>query len=201
MRDPASFTDSENWCGGFYELSLEIGDTSDERLQLALSSLWQAAAVDGCYGDRDREPGEQGEVPCTVPSLVRLGHLLGTVLLPSGHRVVCGCVAVREDDGPDWLDFYLPLGALERVDRRIGGFPFDENSGQASLAWRHSLDRWLATVGTDVFGDVQFRLGLIGFEASGSTCAQQLDGTAPEERWAGYLMPVDASLRFEPANR
>jgi hypothetical protein len=201
MRDPASFTDSENWSGGFYELAMEIGDTSDQRLQLALSALWRAASIDGCYGSRDREPREQDEIACTVTSLSEAGHLQGTVRLPTGHRVVCGCVAFREDDGPDWLDFYLPLGSLARVDRRIGGFPFDENSGQASLVWRRDLDQWLATLGTQVFHEVPFRLGLIGFETPDNTCARQLNGTAPEERWEGYLLPADGNLHFEPANR
>lgn len=199
---PAAFTDDENWTGGFYELALELGDTSDERLQLALSALWRVAAVEGCYGSRDREPREQAEVPRTVESLVELGHLRGTVRLPGGRRVVCGCVAVREEDGPDWLDFYLPLGALARLDRRIGGFPFDRRSGADSLRWRQELDEWLAAVGTGVFGEVPFRLGLIGFEISGETYADQLDGRAPVERTEGFLLPGDGGgLRYEPANR
>lgn len=32
MRDPTAFTDPENWVGGFYELTLEVGDRDDERL-------------------------------------------------------------------------------------------------------------------------------------------------------------------------
>lgn len=204
MRDPAAaFTDDENWTGGFYELALELGDMSDERLQLALSALWRAAAVEGCYGSRDREPRDQPEVPRTVEALGELGHLQGTVRLPGGQRVVCGCVAVREEDGPDWLDFYLPLGALARLDQRIGGFPFDGRSGADSLVWRHGLDEWLAAVGTEVFREVPFRLGLIGFEISGETSAHQLNGRVPAERWEGFLMPADdgGSLRYEPANR
>ncbi|MFD7258794.1 hypothetical protein [Streptomyces sp. NPDC059874] len=122
MHDPASFTDDENWSGGFYELAIEIGDRSDELLELGLSALWRAAAIDGCYGRRDREPGEEDEVSCTVSSLAEFGHLRGTVALPSGRRVVCGCLAIREDDGTDWLAFYLPVGALSRVDTKIGGF-------------------------------------------------------------------------------
>lgn len=110
-------------------------------------------------------------------------------------------MAVREDEGPDWLDFYLPMEALGRVDRRIGGFPFDHNSGQASLTWRHPLDDWLAAIGTSIFGEVDFQLALIGFEISGNTYSHQLNGTAPEQRWAGHLLPTDGTLRYEPANQ
>ncbi|GAA3825857.1 hypothetical protein GCM10022226_53270 [Sphaerisporangium flaviroseum] len=201
MRDPTRFTESENWIGGFYELAIEIGDTSDERLQVALSALWRVAAIEGCYGRNDLEPNEQDEVPCTVSSLAEFGHLRGTVTLPTGHRVVCGCLASRDDEGPDWLDFYLPMGALTRVDKRIGGFPFSENSGVASLTWRRSLDDWLASIGTSIFNEVQFRRGLIGFETDGNFETRQLDGATPEERWMGYLIPTDGGLRLDPANR
>ena len=201
VHDPAMFTDDANWTGGFYELALEVGDASDERLQLALSALWRAAGIEGCYRFLDREPGEQDEIACTVASLTESGHLRGTVRLPSGHRIVCGCVAFRGDGDPDWLDFYLPLEALCRVDQRIGGFPFDQDSGRESLAWRRPLDDWLAVIGTDIFHDVGFRLGLIGFEIAGDTQALPLDGAAPEQRWAGYLLPAGGTLRYEPANR
>ncbi|GAA3221525.1 hypothetical protein [Actinocorallia longicatena] len=102
--------------------------------------------------------------------------------LPAGRRTVCGCVAVREEHGPDWLDFYLPLGALARTEPRISdGFPFDDDSGEPSLTWRHPLDEWLATIA--------------------STIHKKIDGNPPAERWAGYLMLSDGILRYTPANK
>lgn len=87
--------------------------------------------------------------------------------MPNGNRVVCGCTAVREDDGADWLDFLLPLGALGRANPQVGAFPFGDDGGEASLAWRHPIDPWLASIGARVYERVAFELGLIGFEASG----------------------------------
>jgi len=63
------------------------------------------------------------------------------VPLPSGDRVVCGGFSSRYE-GIDELALYLPLGALDRVDPRIGGYPFDESSGVESFCWRAPLDRW-----------------------------------------------------------
>jgi len=196
MPDPASLADSENWSGGFYELAIELGAPDGERLQQALSSLWRVAAIEGCYAGRDSE----AQVPCTVASLAAFGHLQGTVVLTTGHRVVCGCVALGDDD-VHWLDFYIPLGALARTDGRIAGFPFDSESGEESLVWRRSLDDWLANIGTRIFRHVPFRLGLIGFEIDGSVSSDVLNGMVPEQRWESYLLPVGADLRFEPANR
>jgi hypothetical protein len=48
--------------------------------------------------------------------------------------------------------------------------------------------------------EVPFRLGLIGFEASGSVDARELNGTSPEKRWMGYLLSAAGSLRYVAAN-
>jgi hypothetical protein len=201
VPDPAAFTDPENWYGGFYELALRIGDRDDERLQHAVSALWSAAAIAGCYGSADQEPADQESLPATVAALREFGHLRGTMRLPAGRPIVCGCLAFRYDDSPDWLTFYLPLGALARVDRQVGGYPFSPDSGPASLAWRSPLDAWLAQIANKVFGDIDFQLGLIGFELDGDHLAANLNGTAPEQRWVGYLLPVDGQLLYAPANR
>jgi len=69
-----------------------------------------------------REPADQDEVPCTVASLEEFGHLRGTVVLPGGHRVVCGVFATLLDDGGQWLTFYLPTEALTEADERREGY-------------------------------------------------------------------------------
>ncbi|MER7760987.1 hypothetical protein [Streptomyces sp. NPDC097619] len=201
MPDPAAFTDEENWRGGFYELALEFAGRDDRLLQAALSAVWRSARVEGCYGTRDREPADQEEVPCTVSSLAAHGHLQGTVVLPNGRRIVCGCLAVREEEGgADWLVLYLPVGALSRVED-IGGFPLGGDGGPGSLGWRRALDDWLAAIGSEVFAEAPFRLGLVGFGTSGDVDADLLDGRAPDARWEGYLLPEEGRLGFHPANR
>jgi hypothetical protein len=201
MPDATAFTDPENWTGGFYELSLEIGDRDDGRLQRALTALWQAAAITGCYGSTAQEPTDQNAVPVTVASLQEFGHLRGIVRPPLGGPVVCGCIATRfDDDNADWLTLYLPLGALARVEWRVGGFPFGPDGGPVSLAWRASLDTWLAGLVTEVFHHVDFRLGLIGFELDHITAAD-LNGVVPEQRWNGYLLPADGRLTYTPATQ
>lgn len=203
MRDPTAFTDPENWSGGFYELELEIGVRDDGRLQRALTALWRAAAIVGCYASTEREPADQTTVPLTVTSLREYGHLRGIGHPPLGGPVVCGCYASVNDDNPDWPDWlalYLPLGSLARVERRIGGFPFGPDGGSGSLRWRAPLNAWLAGVATEVFQDVDFRVGRIGFEVDHTTAAD-LNGVVPEQRWDGYLLPTDGHLGYTPANR
>lgn len=194
------FSIADNWLGGFYELALELGDTSDARLEAALSALWSAAGVEGCYGSRHVPPPDQQTVPCTLASLLRFGHLRGVVRLPNGAPIVCGVVTIREDNGPDWLDFYLPLGALGRAEPRSNEHMVgDPSSGSASLAWRRPIDDWMAGLGARVYTAAGFRLGLIGHEVSGQAYAATTAANPPTPRGIGYLIPRDGQVSYLPA--
>jgi hypothetical protein len=138
-------------------------------------------------------------VPLTVESLSRFGHLYGRLTLPGGAVSVCGGLAIRMSDGTDWLNLYLPVGALTRTDPRIGGFPFGDDGGPSSLAWRARLDGWLAEVGAEVYREVDFRRALIGLETDEAEIATT-DGAVPERRSFGYLLPSGDELQYHPAN-
>ncbi|MFF8675315.1 hypothetical protein [Streptomyces sp. NPDC015242] len=193
MTSPAAFRDRTNWSGGYYELAIEVGSCDDAEIQAVLSALWSAADVHGCFGLRDREPEEQDPVPCTVGSLAEFGHLLGQVRLPTGETVVCGCVAVRGgDESSDWLDFYVPAGALDRAGLAYwNGQPFFRSA---------VMDDWLATIGRETFTRATFSLGVVGFEVSGCSNAATLAGQMPNERSIGYLLPVEGALHYGAAN-
>ncbi|MFD9936815.1 hypothetical protein ACFWZ6_27200 [Streptomyces massasporeus] len=193
MSNPAAFRDRTNWSDGFYELAIEIGSTEDAAIQAVLSALWSAAGVRGSFAFTDREPEEQEPVPCTVASLTAYGHLRGQVRLPNGHLAVCGAVAIRGgDDSSDWLDFYVPAGALDKAGLPCwDGRPFHRSA---------VMDDWLAGVGTEVFERAPFSLGVIGWEVSGCTDAAALGGRLPRERGIGYLLPQEEGLLYGAAN-
>lgn len=197
----ADLTDPENWHGGFYELAIELADESDERLQRILTALWHAAGIEGCYRRRAGTRDQFEDAPCTVAELDQRGHLHATVYLPTGQRIVCGAVAIRGGGGNDWLDFYLPMGALSRADRRVGAFPFVPDGARSALEWRRTIDEWLAYIATAIFQAYPFRLALIGNETSGEIDAASLDGQVPEQRFVSYLLPHGGQLDYVPANR
>ena len=208
VSDPADLNDESNWGGAFYELSLEIGPRDDGRLERALVSVWRHASAVGRYAP-DYRPGSRGAslrlaghraVALCLSSLEE-GRLHGVVRTPSGIDIVCGVFAVREDSGPDWLSLFVPLGALGRADPRIGGFPLGDDYGVATFAWRRPIDSWLADIGSRVYADVPFRLGLIGCEVSGEAHADQLTGGIPERRDIGYLLPDGDKLTYREADR
>ncbi|MFI6808755.1 hypothetical protein ACIBO6_27695 [Streptomyces luteogriseus] len=193
MSNPAAFRDQTNWSGGFYELAIEVGSTEDAAIQAVLSALWSAAGVRGSFAFTDREPEDQETVPCTVSSLTAYGHLHGQVLLPTGQLAVCGAVAIRGgDDSSDWLDFYVPAGALDKT-----GIPYWDGRPFYRSA---VMDDWLAGVGTETFERAPFSLGVIGWEVSGCTDAATLAGRLPDERGIGYLLPQEDGLLYGSAN-
>lgn len=193
MSNPASFRDQTNWSNGYYELAIEVGSADDAQIQAVLSALWSVADVQGCFGNSDREPQEQDPVPCTVASLSEYGHLHGQVRLPTGQLAVCGCLVIRGgDESSDWLDFYVPVGALEKAGIAYwDGRPFFRSA---------DMDDWLAAIGTETFKRAPFSLGVIGFEVSGCTDASAMEGRLPEERDIGYLLPQGEVLHYGAAN-
>lgn len=206
------FSAPDTWHGGYYELALELGPRSDERLIAAHRAVWEHPQIAGCYEDWRIEPTEQPRLDPRDDLL--LGSLYGIAHLPDGKSLPAGTFIVRESDGPngeflsvadgsellpDWLGFYIPTGTLAAV-YPIGSWPF--GSDEASRVWREPLNQWLADVGTHVYRRARFRLGLVGFEASGRTYASDLAREGiPEERWMGYLWPEQAQLQWYPANR
>lgn len=188
------FTAAHTWSGGFYQLAIELGPRSDERLQAALETIWRYSGLDGPYGNRNVEPSHQ---PRILPTLET--GLVGIATLPQGQRVACGTFTVREDDGPDWIGFYLPIGVLHTA-YDVGAYPFGD--GETSRSWRAPLDEWLVRMAAAVFAAVRFPLALVGHEVSGTTYAEEIQSTGvPEERWIGCLWREGERLVWHPPNK
>lgn len=197
--DPAQLDDPENWHGGFYELAIELGPPDDMRLEQALRTLWGLASVEGCFTVLTRNPLQHGPADLTLATL-EASYLHGIVRIPPGQRITCGAITVREEDGPDWLVFVLPLGSLSRADRRVGAYPFGDELGEDSFAWRRGIDEWLATIAMQLYAVVPFELALIGFDASGEVSARELAAGVPAERWFG-MVTAGKPPEYHPATR
>ena len=144
------YGEPESWSGGFYELTLALGEPDDARLDRALRAVWSSERLEGPWARRDRAVG-----PRLEPGLAALdssggGHLHGWAWLRDGVGTVCGTYVTRHVEGLDWLVFYLPLGGLGRVDARVGAYPFADVSTSAS--WRRPLDTWLRALGDAIHG-------------------------------------------------
>ena len=186
------FTSADSWNGGFYEISIEMKDKDDSALDKAIRICWSYSGVKGCYTSKTMEPSDQ---VISIPSLNSLnenGHLLGTIKLQNGNLVPCGMTLIREENGPDFIDMYLPLGGLVAAFPDIGGYPFGNN--EYSRKWREPIDDLLTDVGIQVYNAVPYSLGSIGFEVSGDIYSNEIPRILSQKRYNRYLVPQNGKL-------
>ncbi|MFL1377398.1 hypothetical protein [Nocardiopsis protaetiae] len=191
MDDPISFRDETVWLNGFYQLAIEVGSRDDGCFGALVESVSAAAGVGEWYRRRDVEPEEQVPVACAMTSFRNGERLFGKVTLPNGRGVVCGLFAIRPEEYPHWLVFYIPGGALERV-----GLAYEDG-----VSWYRSgtVDDWFAEIGAQAFARVPFLLGVIGLEVSALTSAEELGGSPEKWHGTGFLIPGQEGLRYHPA--
>lgn len=168
-------------------------------MEAALARLWRYPLLEGCYLDKHTEPHAQAKYEPSL-ALAEHGHLYGLAHLPDGNRVACGSFTHRRDDGIDWLGFYLPGGALSEVYSAFR-HPLDL-SELSRYKWENKINDWLADLGTYIFEEVPFQLGLVGHEVLAETNARSLAKQGiPDERYMGYLRAQDGKLQYFPMNK
>ena len=198
-----NFATEETWSGGHYEIEIELGVSSDERLGRALDRIWSHPSLQGCCFSRDQEPQAQVRV---IPGQHRLEDpLYGLAGLPNGATAACGTYVCRlqsEGGQParDLLSFYTPLGSLARA-YDIGKYPFADHERAAQ--WRPEVDRWLVELGRFVFERVEFDLALVGWEVDfPRTSAESVKRSGvPAERFDGYLWRAGPGLEWHQATK
>ncbi|MGH8890633.1 MAG: hypothetical protein ACRDV3_12875 [Acidothermaceae bacterium] len=190
----ALLDDPESWTGGYYELTFLLGPPDSARLQAAMNSLISAAGLLGPW--RLSPDSERVRGTWTSAELDR-GALRTAFRLPDNHLTAAVLLGPWDADGDDSLTLGLPLGALARVDKRIGAFPFGDDGGPRSLSWRQPLDSWLAEIAEHVRRSVGFELAVIGLETDvdDAESARLTSGTSTEHPAA--LLLADGS--FIPA--
>jgi hypothetical protein len=193
MADAADLSDEVNWSGGLYGISLDFGPDDDDGLAAAVEAVWGTVPVNGCWA---REPHNPLAFLTASPHLSSLedGGLYGSMHLSVLGEVVCGVYLHRREAGAQ-LEVVAPIGALERLEPRIGGFPFGEDSGPASLTWRAPIDRWFADWAVLLHGKAPFRRGAIGFEVPTP------DEVEANVEYFGRLLPGDAGVAYVEAVR
>lgn len=191
------FTKADTWSGGYYELAIELGSRSDDRLLAALAAVWAQPDLEGAYLSRDVEPCQQRRLAITA-DLLQVSHLQGLARLPNGATIACETVCARWDDRPDWLCLHLPMGALGTA-YAVGGYPFEPDVAN-SHQWRDVIDPWLAGIGSRVYDQAPYRLGLIGFDVSGEMYADDIAASGvPARRYPGILWPALSTVTYYPS--
>ena len=186
------FTFPGVWLGGYYELAIELSSKAAVHRMRTATAIWTHESLRGCFRSSDSEPKDQ-----VIMRPQEIGdHCFGIATLPNAHDVACGTLTVSEEDGPDWLCFYIPMGSLATA-YDVGGYPFGPVD---NLHWRPVIDKWLISIAERAHGHVPFRLALLGYETAGAHRAEEILRTGvPCDSPLGFLLPDDGCLRYVPA--
>jgi hypothetical protein len=194
------FTAPYAWANGFYTLAIDLEERSDEHSHAALNALSSYPLLDGWYLDRDKEPQEQPRLDASRPVPVPVeDHRYGVLTLPNGNKVPCGCFVFHTQGGPDWLEFYIPLAALDKI-YPTEGFPWGPLQGYT--AWEQEVDLALVEVARHIYQQVRFPAGLIGHEIlyddMGYVFWAAVAGLPPEKLRYGFLWSGASGLEWHP---
>lgn len=196
------FTLPQVWDGGYYELDLYFGASSEDNMLAAVRALWQPPDLEGPYGVRDKEPADQP----LVHDVAEFDALFGIARF-RGVRVPCGMFGIghENDDGRrvpgDHLSLSFPLGALSLV-FPVGAYPFAD--WDAAASWRAEVDAWFVQLLEARRQAFTFEIGLIGFEldAPAPDLVQGFKaGTMPSNRIDGVVVNQEGSLKWYPPTR
>jgi hypothetical protein len=191
------FTPRECWLNGFYLLIIVLKDGSDDHCRATLETVQSYPLLDGWYLERDKEPHEQPRVKNAGGDIGE--HRYGVFTLPNGKKVPCGCFIFHTDYEPDWLKFYIPLAALDKI-YPTGAFPFGASQGYTD--WEREVDLALFEVARHIYSRVPFPAGIIGFEPRVADLEtiyySAVSGIPPETLWNGYLWAGENGLEWHP---
>jgi hypothetical protein len=190
------FTVPDAWLNGFYLLIVDLQERSDEHSRDALIALQSCPLLDCWYLERDKEPHDQPRV--NAGGDIR-DHRYGVLALPNGKKVPCGCFIFHQEYPPDWLEFYIPLAALDKI-YPTGAFPFGASDGYTD--WEREVDLTLVDVARHLYKHLTFQAGVIGFEPPRATLEDlyysAAAGIRPEKLWNGYLWAGENGLEWHP---
>ena len=191
------FTPREVWLNGFYLLIIDLEQRSDDHSRSALEVVQTYPLLDGWYMEREKEPHEQPRVKNAGGVLSE--HRYGVFTLPNGKKVPCGCFVFHTDYAPDWLEFYLPLAALDKI-YPTGAFPFGASEGYTD--WEREVDQALFDVARHIHNQLSFPAGVIGFEPQADDLEtiyhSAVAGIRPEKLRNGYIWAGENGLEWHP---
>ena len=191
------FTPREAWLNGFYLLIIDLEERSDDHSRAALEAAQSYPQLDGWYMEREKEPHEQPRVKNSGGDLG--DHRYGVFTLPNEKKVPCGCFVFHTTYEPDWLKFYIPLAALDKI-YPTGAFPFGASDGYTG--WEREVDQAMFELARHIFSRVRFPAGIIGFEPRvpdlETIYYSGVSGIRPENLWNGYLWAGENGLEWHP---
>jgi hypothetical protein len=177
------FLPPERWCGGWYELAIQIGPHgNDSALQKLLELIWSRPELSGPYDNKNIEPEAQS-IAAIVPEE---RHYYGYLQLHH-QRLACGTYVVKENcepGGSDWVLLYVPV---QEAAWKLGGNGIGDDFSQPALAPLANYYRAIADV---AYQHHPFAMVLAGWEVSGTAYAESIDADTLEKQYMAIGLPA-----------
>ncbi|CAG0928197.1 hypothetical protein TFLX_00793 [Thermoflexales bacterium] len=189
------FTRDDAWSGGFYELVLELPESSAIGAKNALAQLWSYSSLTGCFLRRDIEPANQPQV--SPLDIENEGHWYGIATLPNGKTSVCGSFWGDYQASGCWLTWYLPLGSLGTA-YPVRAYPFNLKTEPSPEPWINEISTWLKDIAISIYPQLRFKLAIIGYEVDFFEVKAKLNEGIPSQRWESLLIPSEDKFVWYP---
>lgn len=162
------YTNSNNWTGSFYELSIEFHPVgNNKRLNDALSALQNCNFIEGLWQDRENFQKNSLSLPIKIEN-DSVTHFYGTICLFDGFSLPCVVSIIRTNEQSDWLDIAIPEAILEKR------YPYKYPLIKEQNPWLEKVDEVLIKLAEFIYKRSPFDLAMIGEEVSGYTNQQDI---------------------------
>lgn len=151
---------AKRWKGSYYELSMMYKGQEfnvQRKIQL-LRHLWDDPSLQGIVD----APGELGQSWKSIDekNIERYKHNYGYIAVSKGKILGCGNCFV-ETGSELWCVLYIPLSMLGLV------FSIKYPLSRKENTWADQVDAIFTSIGSRVYRDFPFEIGVLGEEASG----------------------------------
>lgn len=164
------YNNPDNWCGGFYELSIEYHPFGNNtRVNEALTALCKSSYFNGMWEDKKDYQKKSISLPINFEK-DSVNQFYGTLSLSnaSEDELPCLVTVISVNGESDWLGISIPQAAFEKI------FPYKYPLTIELNPWLKKIDEIYARLAKTIYCNAPFDLALIGEEISGYTNQQEI---------------------------
>jgi hypothetical protein len=149
----------ESWSGSYYEVSMgysrEIFYKREPSYYMKL--LWENPALCGVVRDPDQFGVSWQQIDALDTPQGQ--HFYGYMRFPTGQIIGCGSQYTASKE-MIWLTLYIPLSLLDLL------FPIHYPVTHKESPWITQINKFLATIATQIYHEAPFLLAIMGEEAT-----------------------------------
>lgn len=167
--DKNFYLNSDNWIGGFYELSIEYHPAgNDKRINDALFALKASRCFHGLWAEKKDFQKPAVSLPVAIED-ASVRSFYGMISRdPGEEELPCMITVTRIEGESDWLDISIPQAVLEKRFRYRYPLTIEENH------WLMAIHEIYEDLAESIYLKSPFDLAMIGEEITAETTQKEL---------------------------